>query len=70
MLDIEEYEEPLFDEIKMLRLVEKDKYLKFVFTDMIGKGQTEAEALLFLFNSNVLGDSAYTDLYATCNSET
>ncbi|OME78601.1 hypothetical protein BK120_22955 [Paenibacillus sp. FSL A5-0031] len=59
--------EIIFEEEKMCRLVMKDKYLKFVFDDMVRKGRSEADALLIVFTSNVIGDFVLTNQYESCN---
>jgi hypothetical protein len=63
-----EFDEPLpeFNAEQMLRLVQKDAYLKFVFDDLSKKGHTQPELLEVLFNSNVLEDSIYTAEYEAC----
>ncbi|CAM4051146.1 hypothetical protein L1N85_24635 [Paenibacillus alkaliterrae] len=60
--------ELVFEEEQMRRIVMKDKYLKFVYDDMVGKGRTEADALRIIFNSNVIGDSVMIDLYESCKT--
>lgn len=55
--------EVVFEEEQMRRLVARDKYLKFVYDDMVRKGRSEADALLIIFNSNVIGDSVIAKLF-------
>ncbi|MFD2614673.1 hypothetical protein [Paenibacillus gansuensis] len=57
---------PEFNAEQMLRLVEKDLYLKFLFNDLRAKGNEETDLLEILFNSNVVGDSIYTSEYEGC----
>lgn len=57
---------PEFREEQMLRLVQKDVYLKFLFKDMNNKGDTPTKTLEILFNSHVIGDTIYTEQYEAC----
>ncbi|MGU3473112.1 hypothetical protein ACLBWT_18440 [Paenibacillus sp. D51F] len=63
-----EFDDPIpeFNEAQMLRLVQKDRYLTFVFKDLISKGSSESDVLQVLFNSNVIGDSVFTAEYEAC----
>lgn len=64
-----EFEEvqPKFKTDQMLRLVQRDVYLKFMFNDMSNKnGHTQDSILEVLFNSNVIGDSLFTEQYEAC----
>ncbi|MGO4695566.1 hypothetical protein AB4Z50_14935 [Paenibacillus sp. 2TAB26] len=63
MIIVDHEVEPIFEEENMRRLVMKDKYLKFVVDDMVRKGLEEADALLIVFTSNVIGDSVLTTQY-------
>lgn len=57
---------PEYNEAQMRRLMQKDRFLIFVFLDMTSNGHSESDALQVLFNSNVLGDSLYTAEYEAC----
>lgn len=52
-----------FNKDKMLVLISQDMYLKFVFNDLKKRGLMEVDALEIVFNSNVLGDADYEDIY-------
>ncbi|MEC0167356.1 hypothetical protein [Paenibacillus graminis] len=54
---------PVFSAAQMLRFVNEDAYLKFVYTHLLEKGHASETALEVLFNGEVLGDSAMTDEY-------
>lgn len=54
---------PIFDAAQMLRFVNEDAYLKWIYTDLLKKGHASETALEVLFNGNVLEDSAMTDEY-------
>lgn len=53
-----------YDEEKMKRFVDKDRYLSFVYKDLLMRKHSKSEALLVIFNSNVLGDTAMEDEYS------
>lgn len=53
----------LYDEEKMKRFVDKDRYLSFVFNDLQMRNHSKSDALLYIFNSNVLNDTAMEDEY-------
>ena len=55
--------EVIFSENAMRKFVKEDNYLKFMFKDLISKGQEEKDALEILFNENVLEDSGMTAEY-------
>ncbi|ETT54796.1 hypothetical protein C162_03819 [Paenibacillus sp. FSL R7-269] len=58
-----EFNDPVFNEVQMLRFVHGDIYLKLMYNHMLGKGHSHETALEVLFNANVLGDSGMTIAY-------
>lgn len=54
----------------MRNLIEKDGLLKFMFNDLISRGDEKSEDryLEILFNSEVLGDSIMEDNYLNMSS--
>jgi hypothetical protein len=59
---------PVFNEQQMLRLVQKDANLTFVFKDLSIKSHDKAHLLEVIFNSNVLEDSLFTNEYEACSN--
>lgn len=58
-----DFDYPVFNAAQMLRFVNEDAYLKWMYTDLLKKGHASETALEVLFNANVLGDTAMTDEY-------
>lgn len=62
-----DYPYSVFNAAQMLRFVNEDYYLKWVYLHLLKKGHASETALEVLYNGNVLGDSGMTreyDLYA------
>lgn len=57
---------PIFNEEQMFRLVRKDRYLMYVYQDMVNRGNSRSTVLEVLFNENILGDSVFTAEYDDC----
>ena len=58
---------PIYNEDQMLRLVERDEFIKFSFLDLLKLGKLSYTTVLeVLFNSYVLEDSVMTDAYNSC----
>lgn len=58
---------PTFNEKVMRNLVKKDRYLTFVFNDLlkINENISEKNVLEVIFNSNIIGDSSLELIYIT-----
>lgn len=41
----------------MKKMVQQDRYLSFVYNDLIKRNHGESEVLEILFHSNIIGDS-------------
>lgn len=52
-----------FDKDKMLKMRKEDKLIDFMCKDLTRRGHNEEEAMLFVFNSEILGDSAMEEKY-------
>lgn len=59
---------PKFSIKKMIRLAEKDLYVKFLFNDLQARNShlPESEIWKIVFNGTVLDDSAMEILYESC----
>ncbi|WP_175406381.1 hypothetical protein [Bacillus sp. FJAT-27264] len=53
----------VFNEAQMLRFVNVDAYLQWMYNELLKKGHASETALEVLFNANVLGDSGMTHEY-------
>lgn len=49
----------VFNRAVMMELTKKDRYLTFIFKDLVKRGNTEKDALNVSFNTNVIGDSVF-----------
>lgn len=58
---------PTFNEKVMRNLVKKDRYLTFVFNDLLNRNEniSEKNVLEVIFNSNIIGDSSLELIYIT-----
>jgi hypothetical protein len=45
------------DKEKMKRMVEQDRFLKFVYDDLMNRGHQETDALEIVFNSYIFEES-------------
>jgi hypothetical protein len=53
-----------FEQEKMKRMVEQDRFLKFVYDDLKNRGHQETDALEIVFNSYILEDSSMEAEYS------
>lgn len=53
----------VYSEEKMIKLIEQDKYLQFVFHDLIDRGNERKDVIEILFSSNVLDGHDYRAAY-------
>lgn len=58
---------PTFNEKVMRNLVKKDRYLTFVFNDLLKRNEniSEKNVLEVIFNSNIIEDSSLELIYIT-----